>query len=52
MNIYKQIEQRIMEGSDLVKEVQVEEVNAQVHAMVYPDFHAYKSVKLSMFVMR
>lgn len=46
VNIYKQIEQRIMEGSDLVKEVQVEEVNAQVHAMVYPDFSRLQERKI------
>lgn len=43
MDIYRQIEQRIMEGSDLVKAVHVEEIDGQMMAMVYPDFERLKA---------
>ena len=46
LDIYKQIEQRIMEGSDLVKDVRISGVDGQVMALVYPDFERLKERKI------
>ena len=46
LDIYKQIEQRIKEGSNLVKEVRISELDGQVTAMVYPDFDRLKERKI------